>query len=241
MTQYRIPPHVHLCLTDGVCVWLDVKQNKYFGTEATNSGPLATLIEGWPVTGEAAGGCTAESNAAAEVVARNLFESGLLTRDCEQGRPATPVYVEKPCQPLIADDARVRGRIRWQYVCLFVFAIVMTFLALKVVSFDYALRAIESQKQRASHRAITSDLTYIRELVTAFLRLRLFAFTSKDYCLFDSLALMRFLISFDVYPALIIGVSAARPFRAHCWVQQAGQVFNCDAELARGFTPIRVI
>jgi hypothetical protein len=69
--------------------------------------------------------------------------------------------------------------------------------------------------------------------------MRCFVYTAREHCLYDSLVLVEFLSYFNQFPELVIGVTTG-PFKAHCWVQYAGLVFNDDYDRVRDFTPILV-
>jgi len=240
MIEYWIPRDVYLCIVDGMCVWLDVRRDKYFGTKATDSGRVAALVEGWPGAERSEDCASPVCSEDSHSVADGLLVRGLLTRHKEGGKAATPVCLERPLRQLIADDEVVRPRVRVLHVWRFAVAVVMTLLTWKAVSFGYALRAVERRKRLAGRRGARVDLQIVRELVAVFSWLTTFLFTSKEQCFFRSVAEMWFLTAYGACPTLAIGV-AARPFRAHCWVQQAGWVFNCEVEVAAGFSPIYTI
>jgi hypothetical protein len=67
-----------------------------------------------------------------------------------------------------------------------------------------------------------------------------FLFSSKDECLYDSLALLEFLARYRIYPDWVFGVQT-RPFAAHCWVQQGDIVFNDTVEHVTGYSPIMIV
>ena len=233
MAEYWIPRDVHMCITDGMCVWFNVRRDRFGGTNASTC-RLGQLVEGWPTTVG-----TLESEQPSRALAEDLLGRGLLTRDKRRGRAAAPPSLKAAHQQLIADVSPVRPRIRWQHIWRFISAVAMTFIALKVVSLRYALRAAEDRKRRAAGRGKPSNLNETRELVAVFLRLSLFL-THKDRCLPYSLTLFRFLSYFGIFPFLIIGV-AVNPFRAHCWIQDGEFVFNCDVDIAKSFSAILVI
>lgn len=56
-------------------------------------------------------------------------------------------------------------------------------------------------------------------------------------CLFDSLALMRFLLARDVRADLVFGVRS-RPFAAHCWVEVEGRILDAGGEDCLSFAEI---
>jgi len=84
------------------------------------------------------------------------------------------------------------------------------------------------------------DIALARRATEAFIRMRPLLFGAQDACLYDSLALTRFLSYYRQYPACVIGVRTA-PFGAHCWVQEGGFVFNDAPEYVRRFTPILAV
>ena len=56
-------------------------------------------------------------------------------------------------------------------------------------------------------------------------------------CLFDSLALMHFLLARDVRAELVFGVRS-RPFAAHCWVEVDGIILDDGGEACHSFAEI---
>lgn len=75
-----------------------------------------------------------------------------------------------------------------------------------------------------------------RNLVSRFLALR--PFYPRDYnCLFDSLALSRFLRERRASGDWVFGVRGA-PFAAHCWVEIEGVPVNDDPDFVAPYVPI---
>lgn len=245
MYEYRIPEHVHLCIANGFCVWFDVRRDRFFGTDAARSVRVAPLVEGWPTAGVCEQAPPSSSVGDPKAIAQDFVSKGLLTRDKLRGKSATPAQIETPTGPLIPDGVTPSLRMRWQFVWRFLVAVVVMFVAWKLISIRFALSLLERRKRRAAAGASAYEIEYTRELVAAFRWLQLLIFTAKEACLFDSLALMWFLTGFDLAPALVIAVSiqpfSIEPFRAHCSIQQAGLVFNGDSESAREYIPICVI
>lgn len=107
----------------------------------------------------------------------------------------------------------------------------------------WADRALRSRRfadivQWARHaRAESADAN--AGLVSRFLSRR--PFFSRDYnCLFDSLALTRFLRVRGVAGDWVFGVRGA-PFAAHCWVQVEGNPVNDEAGFVTPYAPILVL
>ena len=62
-------------------------------------------------------------------------------------------------------------------------------------------------------------------------------FPGAHACLFDSLALSRFMMDAGQSVDWVVGVKA-RPFAAHSWVEHAGDILNDDRETCAPFTEI---
>jgi len=62
-------------------------------------------------------------------------------------------------------------------------------------------------------------------------------FPGAQACLFDSLALSRFMIEAGQSVDWVVGVKA-RPFAAHSWVEHRGDILNDDRETCAPFTEI---
>lgn len=82
----------------------------------------------------------------------------------------------------------------------------------------------------------------VPDLATAALNHSRFAaariwFPAAYVCLFDSLALMRFLLARDVRADLVFGVRS-RPFAAHCWVEVDGIILDDGGEACHSFAEI---
>lgn len=74
-----------------------------------------------------------------------------------------------------------------------------------------------------------------------FLRARkLVPVRSRDRCLLDSLALLRWLGNSVRGAALVFGVKL-NPFAAHCWVQADELVLSDRLETVAAFTPVRIL
>src|SRR5262249_46319108 len=97
-----------------------------------------------------------------------------------------------------------------------------------------------ARKRRRHPAASAMDLETARRAVGAFIRLRPLLFGAQDACLFDSLALVRYLSYYRIFPNCVIGVQTG-PFAAHCWVQEGAVVSNDAPECARRYTPILAV
>ncbi|MEZ5973113.1 MAG: lasso peptide biosynthesis B2 protein [Hyphomonadaceae bacterium] len=80
------------------------------------------------------------------------------------------------------------------------------------------------------------DLAEARPVYSRFAAARIW-FPASYVCLFDSLALSRFLIGQGVCSDLVFGVRS-RPFSAHCWVEVDGVVLDDGGEDCHSFAEI---
>jgi hypothetical protein len=113
-------------------------------------------------------------------------------------------------------------------------------LTLRIWPFERVIRRVKRRKELLGPNASPLDAERAAKLVEAFARYRVFLFSSKDECLYDSLALLEYLARHGIYPDWVFAVQT-RPFAAHCWVQHGDLVFNDTVEHVSGYTPIMVV
>lgn len=258
MDRYSLAEHAFVCRSDEHIVILDIKADRYWAVRADLTAGLSSRVRGWPVgcvdsrsshfsegdvdrpvtDGECASDLRVSDTATA---LETLLGLKILVRGELSGKDATPVGAVTAAEELLSEtlpdrEARVGSWLAFAWASAF------ASFALRVLPFESVIRRV---RQRKASRGITaspeSDPTeHLRGLVEAFVRFRVFAFTSRDRCLFDSLALLEFLAQYDVHPDWIFGVHA-RPFAAHCWIQCGAVVCNDTVENVSGYTPIMVV
>lgn len=93
-----------------------------------------------------------------------------------------------------------------------------------------------AQTNRYSRAESSADLAHVAQLLATFQCLR--PYYPRPYlCLFDSLALVYFLLRQGVRPEWVFGVKVA-PFGAHCWVQVDSVLVNDTLDNVRAYVPI---
>lgn len=247
MQSYLLAPHVYPCVTDDHLVLLDLQRDKYVGVDREQMASLAGRVKGWPWSGSAAPGpaegqdCTQVPNPRAEAVVGKMLAAGMLTTDPAVGKEATPAQMPRAEEALVHEDLESRPEVTFVHVIRFLAASLITVLSMRLRSIEGVIGSLRAGKAAAlSGNPAPVDLEVARGAVAAFIRLRPLLFGAQDACLFDSLALMRFLSYYRVFPTCVIGVQTG-PFGAHCWVQHDAVAFNDAPEYVRRYTPILTV
>jgi Transglutaminase-like superfamily len=226
-------------------VLLDLQRDKYVGVDREQMSSLAARVKGWPLPGaapsaESAADTVRAPDARADAVVGKMLAAGMLTTDPAVGKEATPVEMPRAEAALVEEDLETRPAITFNNVSRFLRATAMTALALRLRSIESVIAGVAASKAAARAKGAPLEMHEARRAVAAFVRLRPLLFGAQDACLFDSLALMRFLSYYGCFPTCVIGVQTG-PFGAHCWIQHGAVVFNDAPEYVRRYTPILAV
>lgn len=234
--MYHLPPHAFACLTGQHCVFLDLRRDRYFSVSRRQMEELAPWIRNFRLTSGAPGPEAQPSDAA------TTLASELLAADVLREGPPTPWGMENTACTAERDldsmrtaeqDQKLRGRI-WRIVASLVYAD----CALRIFPIE---RIVNAVCKRKCSRSLAGPMDWDKAayLTTIFLKYR--SLFPRDYlCLFDSLALIRFLWHYDLYPDWVFGVQG-EPFCAHCWVQAESIVLNDHLDNVADYTPIMTV
>ena len=240
MGRYWLADHVFVCIDDAFLVVLDLKQDRYWALEASGTAPLSGLVPGWPVKPLDAPIVGSSDPEEAQEIAEKLLEQRILSDSEAGGKDATPVRVTPPARELLSTNEHNAATSRPGALRNLIAAAISAKVALRLGRFEKAVHRVQERKRKAGGRTTQLDFERARSLVEQFFRLRVFLFTSKSECLFDSLTLLNFLARYGIFPDWVFGVQA-RPFAAHCWVQLDEIVFNDTVEHVGGYTPIMTV
>jgi len=240
MGRYALADHVFVCVNDDHVVVLDLKQDRYWALEASSTAPLSGLVPGWPVRPLDAPIVGSTDPELAQGVAEALLEQGILSDSDDAGKDATPVRVTPGARELLSADEYRSASIDLRAVKNLLASAISAKVALRLGPFEKVVQRFKARKRKAQGTTAPLDMDRGRRLVEQFFRLRVFLFTSRSECLFDSLAMLNFLAHYQIYADWVFGVQA-RPFAAHCWVQLGDIVFNDTVEHVVGYTPIMVV
>ncbi len=233
---YFLSPHVHVAVAGKQVVLLDLERDKYLSL--AHEHPVGRWVQGWPVRCSSVSVGETISSEPPNGVLAQMISRGLVVEDPAKGKKAAPVTAQEPRATLVEYDLTVRPRTTYgQFLRLFT-AHMAARWCLSQRPIKDVVEAACLRKKRAPWPPLS--IAVVRPIVTSFLYLRPWLYSSRDACLLDSLTLVNFLASYGVFPQWVFGVKTD-PFYAHCWVQQGDFVFNDTPDHVRGFSPILVV
>jgi hypothetical protein len=239
MAKYLLQPHVFASIFDDGAVLLDLRSGKYFTLSAQAVCALSNIVVGWPHLRESLPFSSGDSTESTDDLVPALLEKRLLTRDKSCGKSATPIPVRRPTTSLELSEWDTPPSISRTSVCNFLAAAVAADIATRFFPIRYAV-TIARRRADARARRCPLDSATLRLHIASYQRLRPLLFTSRDKCLFDSIALLQFLSFYNVFPTWVFGVRHA-PFIAHCWLQLDDAVLNDTPEHVSNYLPIMAV
>jgi len=228
MAQVFLPHHVHFCYRGEAVVFLDLAKDDYTFVGPEGAAALRCL------TSHDSNVTSPEQRAALD----EMLNGGLLTIDRRVGRAVAPTMTTSATQPLLDDQAVTAARASASHLHNFLVASTIADARLRWGQLHRTIARVQRRKAKRS-AATPFDIERARELVAIFGRLRSL-FPRRYLCLYDSLALIEFLAAYGIFPDWIFAVRL-EPWAAHCWVQEAGYIFNEEVEEAEGYTPVMAI
>jgi hypothetical protein len=233
--RLRLADHVRACQVDGQVILLDLRRSRYAGVGQEQSERLGAVVDGWPATRLQ----TCRADAAADGLIEPLLAQGLVIRTTEPARCPSTDPIDEATSSLDVRGEFFSSRLSTRQLSRFAAATALGPLRLRWSSLSAIVGLVAARRLRPE--ATSSVLSErLRQSVATFDRLRPLAFTSKDKCLYDSLALVTYLAYEGLYPHWVIGVKT-NPFSAHSWVQAGSLVLNDQHENVRVFRPILVV
>lgn len=230
-----LSPHVRACSVDKQVLLLDLRRNRYLGVGGHQASALSAVV-GWPAPAQdSASACDAATTAR---LAAPLLEMGLLTHAAPRSEPA--VRIEPARRSLDLHAALAGTRVGLSDALRFVRSTAAAACWLRTRSLHATVQALAA---RRSHRIRATERAAPQRLLATMAQyetLRPLVFTTRDKCLFDSLALVHFLAHNGILARWVIGVKT-HPFRAHAWVQLDDLVLNDLHEHIARYRPILVV
>lgn len=232
--RYYLPRHVYACSLQGGLVFVDLLRNRYFSIGETDSRAIGPHIVNHPVAQNSSDG----SLPASQSVAARLLQAGLLQRQDSGSRDFAPADVDRAAALLSIEDVYRGPQPARDYLLSFAVSCLWARVSLRTRSL-HAI-ACSLKRTKAQDGAATFDAEKTASLVYVFRKLRPYAFTSLDQCLFHALALTRFLNHHGQFPTWVIGVRL-RPWGAHSWVQHDHWVLDTTPEIVREYVPLLAV
>jgi hypothetical protein len=238
MARYGLARHVFVCRDEEYIVVLDLKRDRYFALEAAKTAALSPVLPGWPAPPPQ----QAPTEQQIEQAAAPLVRQGWLLEDSAHAKEATPVRVPTAQGELAGGENAAKLKVGLRTVIAFMVASIFAKFALRFWRFERVVRrvAVRNAKRANTDETRPFDSERARQLLDAFVRMRVFLFSAREECLHDSLAVLEFLARHDLFPRWVFAVRA-RPFAAHCWVQYEGVVCNDSVEHVSSYVPIMMV
>jgi hypothetical protein len=234
MGQYTLARDVHLCEIDDGAIVIDLNRGKYFAIDQPCVQDVRSVARDFGNEGLA---LREDFRRLSEV----LTNAGIVSLGELACRPSAdelscPQLALAPGWP---DDCSMA--IGASQILHFTSAFVRARRAIRRNRIKHFVDGIQAYKAKLARRgaAPVDDAQFIK-LTIVFRRLRLFAYTARDACLLDSLALSEFLCRHSLSPVLAFGVKT-KPFGAHAWVQRQAVVLNDTVENVQQYTPILAV
>jgi hypothetical protein len=122
----------------------------------------------------------------------------------------------------------------------FVASYIRVRFCLKFLGLQWLVERLQARGVGTAKTSVdASALATMRRVVRTFRRLRIWAYTAHEHCLFDSLVLTDFLRRYRLPANFVIGTHPM-PFSAHAWVQMAEWAIDDTAEDLRIYSRILV-
>lgn len=237
--RYWVPRHIRACVTGTGAVLLNLKRNRYSGLGVAEIRSLSALAQNWAEVSTVTG-TTVEPmppDKAARFAAA-LMSAGLLTDQPPTDEPLALSSVRMDAAlTSVGFEMQRPTRIRIRDVIAFARACAW---AKRAVDSRLLYSIVREVGQFNRSSPLARDVERAVQLVCIFRRLRPYAFSAKDQCLFHALALLKFLALSGIVPTWVVAVRP-KPWAAHSWLQLDDLVLDCNPEEICGYTPILAI
>jgi hypothetical protein len=231
---YFLSVHAYCCEFDDGAILLDLRSDTYLGIDAQHLSNLRARIGNWPDSDRNDQEVEQHDVSASEGLLVDLLSRGVLTttptsRQSSSARNPTTALT-------VTSSERTRSGIPLTHIAQFFIALLVVMSRLKRNRLPALLDWLR-QRQSSIRRGNSVPDKEIVQRLASFLRLRIWCYTARQRCLFDSLVLTVYLTNARIPCVFVIGV-ASKPFLAHSWVQIGESVLNDTAEYAQTFKTI---
>ena len=234
---YQMAPEVFACITGRHCMFLDLRQDRYLSVQRAAMDSLAPHIHGWQLP-LASPTCSVVREGTILQLAADLVAAGILQpygmQNYTHSTPANPATQDLTSFTSQGSDSKIYSpRFR-----IFV-ALIHADHLLRHVALWRIVRRMSSMASGAAEQNRSDAVLTAVALTHSFIHARPW-YPRKYLCLFDSLALMLFLLRSGIHVQWVFGVRE-EPFGAHCWIQCGPVILNEYFDRTCLYTPIMVV
>lgn len=220
MSDFHLPEHIHFCEIGGQRVFLDLAGDRYFSLPPAADAAFSSLQN-----------LDTDAGESAEEI-QFLMRAGVLIA-APHGKPLARTRHPRPTHSLI-EGAGSRARFSPGALLEIWLLVLRARRAVATKKLPAYLRALARGRPEAPNEPVLAR----DRALDRFRAARRFVPIAPN-CLYDSLALCRYLQRRGVSADLVIGAKLY-PFGAHCWLQDGDAVLNDSLASARDFEPVLV-
>ncbi|MFL6604476.1 MAG: lasso peptide biosynthesis B2 protein [Steroidobacteraceae bacterium] len=224
----------YVCSAQEYWIVLNTRRDEYLCVTQQDIDVIAPWLHGWNHSRSAE---RLPEESATATLLQSLVQREVLTGNRLEGKIFAKSEYEAPTGAISEDD-NPGNRVSPGGLWSFLRAAAVADWKLRVQPIAKTIRQVEERRLRRSSSTAPTDIEAAQTVLQAFWSFRAL-YPRRYLCLFDSLALLEFLASAQIFPNWVFGVMA-NPFAAHCWVQAGCIVLNDDLEQVSGYTPIMV-
>lgn len=221
---YTLRQGLFFCVTSGRTIFLDIRNDRYFGLGRSADAAFQRLVAGETLD--------EESDALTPLIA-----SGALLHDQSDAIPTACGRPEVSARDSILDSIEIRPDAH--HVIGVLWSLMAAKASLRRHTLGEIIHRLERRKADALGRRSKASPNAVSKVAATFKWSGLVS-TQHDQCLPRSFAMADYLMRIGAQADLVLGVKT-RPFEAHCWVQHRGVLLNDGLDKVRIFTPILVI
>lgn len=234
--------HTFVCLTDGVLVFLNLRNDQYACFERQYTVPIGKLL-GLPVSSveDLEPPVRPADDETVRTEVGKMIANGFATHESTEGKRAEFITQPSELREMLGYEIGKAPKVRTGHVLNFFKALIITKSLLRFASMERTVMRVKRRKARyVAKGGAEPSPERINELVEIYKILKPLFVTVKDECLFNSLFLIEFLACYRVYPSWYFGVRL-NEFYAHCWVQDKNVIYDDFIQNTSANQPIMAV
>jgi hypothetical protein len=235
--MYYLSQHAHCCIFNDGAVVLDLKTGKYLGIDSRYLPALMAHVVDWPMKSSLRHGDKLQNVDESDKLISTLCSRNILTTKASF-KPAVQLPAPRISVSATGCGTLHEGIPTWHKI-LFVIAILRVVFMRHKRHLEPIIAWLQLRQVKMTRRH-APDMEHITRLLWSFERMRVWFYTARQHCLFDSLVLSVFL-SLARQPCYFVIAVSTKPFLAHSWVQVDDAVLNDTVEHVQLFCPLLIV